>query len=311
VSLIDQPFIKRDYASAEALCGDRLAAFFPMTKGGRVSSISSGGFAVTRMCYEGMIPSQTAPSCPHEAFAICLGLRHNDTEILLDGIWSDRCSPQHQTKMFDLQCEIAVRFRGPFDFLFFYLPRNALREIADERGTGNLDFNVAPGTTIADPVIAQLGAALLPALESPRQANDLFVGHVAMALQAHFVQKYLGRTPRARPFRSGLTARQLRIAKHMMREDLAGNTPLHDVARECGLSRSHFARAFAISVGQPPHQWLLEQRVGVARQLLGDTELSIGEVAARCGFADQSHFTRAFSVRTGLSPGRWRRTRKL
>jgi transcriptional regulator GlxA family with amidase domain len=97
----------------------------------------------------------------------------------------------------------------------------------------------------------------------------------------------------------------------MMREDLTGNTPLHDVARECGVSRSHFARAFAISVGRPPHQWLLEQRVELARQLLGDTELSIGDVAARCGFADQSHFTRVFSARTGLSPGRWRRTRKL
>jgi AraC family transcriptional regulator len=97
----------------------------------------------------------------------------------------------------------------------------------------------------------------------------------------------------------------------MMQEDLAGNIPLQAIARACGLSRSHFARAFAISAGQPPHRWLLEQRVSLARQLLGDCELSVGEIAMRCGFADQSHFTRVFSSRTGLSPGRWRRARNL
>jgi AraC family transcriptional regulator len=311
MSLIERPFPGPDCRVAEALCGDRLAAFFPVIKGGRASSLSSGGFAATRMSYEGIAPSTTAPSPPHEAFAICLSLRQNNTEHSMDGYWSNTCSPQHQSKMFDLQNEITVNFRGSFDFLFFYMQRSALREIADEKGVGSLEVNVAPGIAIADPVIANLGAALLPALESPHETSDLFVGYVAMALQAHFVRKYLGRAPRTRPSRSGLTARQLRIAKHMMQEDLTGSICLHDIARECGLSRSHFARAFAISAGQPPHQWLLEQRVSVARQLLGETELSVGEIALRCGFADQSHFTRVFSARTGLSPGRWRRTRKL
>jgi AraC family transcriptional regulator len=97
----------------------------------------------------------------------------------------------------------------------------------------------------------------------------------------------------------------------MMQEDLTGHVPLDAIARECGISRSHFARAFAISAGRPPHQWLLDQRVNLARQLLGDSELSIGEIAVRCGFADQSHFTRVFAAKVGLTPGRWRRIRKL
>ena len=311
VSFTERPFVKPGCAAADALCGDRLAAFFPVVAGGRVRSVSSGGFAATRMSYEGAMPSKTAPSPPREAFAICLSLRQNNTEHLMDGIWANTCSPQHQSKVFDLQSEVTVGFRGSFDFLFFYMQRSALREIADERGAGSLEVNVTPGIAIADPVIANLGATLLPALDNPHETSDLFVGYVAMALQTHFVQKYLGRAPRMRPSRSGLTARQLRIAKHMMQEDLTGNICLHDIARECGLSRSHFARAFAISAGQPPHQWLMEQRVDFARQLLGETELSVGEIALRCGFADQSHFTRVFSARAGLSPGRWRRVRKL
>jgi AraC-like DNA-binding protein len=83
------------------------------------------------------------------------------------------------------------------------------------------------------------------------------------------------------------------------------------IAQECGLSASHFARAFAISVGTPPHQWLLDQRVDLARQLLGESALPIAEIAIQCGFSDQSHFTRVFAAKTGMPPGRWRRVRKL
>jgi len=300
-----------DGAIADALCGDRLAAFFPMVDRKTVRSVRSGSFGATRMLHQGSAQTSTAPSIPEEAFGVCLGLRGDSSDHSLDGFWSAPSTTREQTKIFDLQCKLVVRFHGTFDFVFFSMPRHSLRELADEQGARNLDFNVAPARATTDPVIAHLGAALLPALDRPHEANDLFIGYVALALQSHFVQTYLGRLQVTRPCRSGLTARQVRIAKQMMQEDLTGNVPLQAIARECGISRSHFARAFTISVGRPPHQWLLDQRVNLARQLLGDSDLSIGEIAIRCGFADQSHLTRVFSAKAGMTPGRWRRARKL
>jgi AraC family transcriptional regulator len=299
-----------DRAIADALCGDRLAAFFPMVDRQQVRSVSSGAFGATRMLHEGTAQTSTTPSTPEEAFGVCLNLKGNRSDHALDGFWSDSSAAKEQTKIVDLQCKLVLRFHGAFDFIFFYMPRRGLRELAGEHGARRLDFSVAPAQVADDPVIAHLGAALLPALDRPHEANDLFIGHIALALQAHFLQTYLGRLQATRACRSGLTTRQLRIAKHMMQEDLTGNVSLDAIARECGISRSHFARAFAISVGRPPHQWLLDQRVNLARQLLGDSELSIGEIAVRCGFADQSHFTRVFSAKVGLTPGRWRRIRK-
>jgi AraC family transcriptional regulator len=295
----------------QALYGDRLAAFFPMVDRRDVKSISSGGFAATRLSCQSITSTKSEPSLPDDAFGLCLSLRRLRTELSLDGRWSESSTSQDETKILDFQSEIILRFHDPFDFLFVYMPRHALREVAELQGIRGLGFDVAPRKSMIDPVIAHLGASLLPTLDNPDEANELFVSHVAMALQVHFVRNYLGGSQGARPYRSGLTARQLRMAKHMMQQNLAANIALHDIARECGLSRSHFARAFAVSTGQPPHQWLMAQRVGLARQLLGGTELSIGEIAMRCGFADQSHFTRVFSARAGMSPGRWRRTRKL
>jgi AraC family transcriptional regulator len=294
----------------EALCGDRLAAFFPMVDRKHVKSISSGAFAATRLSYESASSTKSEPSPPDDAFGLCLSLRRLRTELSLDGHWSESSTSKDEAKILDFQSEIILRFHDSFDFLFFYMPRHALREVAELQGIRSLDFNVALGKSITDPVIAHLGASLLPTLDNPQEACDLFVSYVAMALQMHFVQNYLGGSQGVRPRRSGLTARQLRIAKHMMQQNLAANVPLQDIAQACGLSRSHFARAFAISAGQPPHQWLLEQRIGLACQLLSDGERSIGEVAIRCGFADQSHFTRVFSAKVGQSPARWRRTRR-
>ena len=82
---------------------------------------------------------------------------------------------------------------------------------------------------------------------------------------------------------------------------------MQQIAAEFGLSTSHFSRAFRISTGLPPHQWLLRRRVTTAKQLMTVRDLSLSEIAISAGFANQSHFTRVFSSVVGVSPGAWRR----
>ena len=110
---------------------------------------------------------------------------------------------------------------------------------------------------------------------------------------------------------SGLAPWQLRRAKEMLLADISENLPLTSVAAACRLSVSHFSRAFRISTGTPPHQWLTAARVNNARDLLGQSETSLAEVATMCGFADQSHFSRLFARVHGMSPGKWRREQRV
>jgi AraC family transcriptional regulator len=100
---------------------------------------------------------------------------------------------------------------------------------------------------------------------------------------------------------------QERRAKEILVADLTGATPLSEIALACGLSSAHFARAFRISTGLPPHAWLLTARVERAMTLLRRADMSLSEIALACGFADRSHLSRIFARQTGKSPGLWRR----
>jgi AraC family transcriptional regulator len=135
----------------------------------------------------------------------------------------------------------------------------------------------------------------------------LFLDHVFLALGMHVAQTYGGMRPLSRPMAGGLAPWQVRRAKEIFCAKLDSSISLKEVARECGLSLSYFSRAFRRSMGIPPHTWLLQHRIEVAKEKLRDHRLSVSQVALACGFADQSHLTRVFTSMVGLSPAAWRR----
>ncbi len=129
-----------------------------------------------------------------------------------------------------------------------------------------------------------------------------------MGLLIHLASRYGGIRFDPAATGGGLAPWQERRAKEMLVAQLDGELSIEDLARECDLSRSHFARAFKKSTGQPPHRWLMARRLERAQELLATSSKSVGEIAVTCGFADQSHFTRVFMELHQLPPGQWRRT---
>jgi AraC-like DNA-binding protein len=101
----------------------------------------------------------------------------------------------------------------------------------------------------------------------------------------------------------------LRRAKEILVANSSGQILLADVARECGLSRQYFTKAFKATTGLAPHRWLQQHRIDRAKQFLSGASLPIADIAIQCGFADQSHLTRVFGRIVGTSPAQWRRDR--
>jgi len=197
---------------------------------------------------------------------------------------------------------------SPFDVVNFCVPQSAFDEITSEEGSAPISELHCPiSLARADIVLKNFAQGLLPALAKPDHVNRLFADHAARAVTAHLAKTYGAIPFRAKYGRGGLAPWQERRAKEMLRADLSGDLGLPDLANACRLSAGHFSRAFKRTVGCPPHQWMLHQRVERAKVLMLNTDEPLCSVALDTGFADQSHFTRVFSQHVKASPAAWRR----
>lgn len=111
--------------------------------------------------------------------------------------------------------------------------------------------------------------------------------------------------------KGGLSSFDLRRAMEMI-GSLSGETlTLAALAKELGLSRFHFSRAFKQSTGKTPHAFIAERRLEKSSGMLRSTSLSATEIALECGFGSSSHFAIAFRQAFGVSPTEYRRMCKL
>jgi AraC family transcriptional regulator len=107
--------------------------------------------------------------------------------------------------------------------------------------------------------------------------------------------------------RGQLAPWQIRRVTEYFSAHLGDDIQLKTVCDLIKLSRSYFSRAFKISTGLAPHQWLLQARIAKAKQLLLESGLQLAQIAVDIGFADQAHFTRTFRRMVGQSPRAWQR----
>lgn len=273
-------------------------------------ALARGELAVTQIKSNFPTPEPSRPIAYDEAYLIGLMVEDvPDHELWQEGrATRTPAFAAGQTALFDLRRNPVNYTRTPHHSMHFYLPRGALKELAERNGmsfNGELNFRFANGYD--DPVIRHLGAALLPALEQGGAMSGLFLDHILHAVAAHVLGRYGdGASTQPPPARGGLTPRQLARAQEMMQARLGEDVTLNELAAECDLSVTHFARAFRQSTGSAPYAWLQARRIERAKSLLGTTARSLKEIAIDCGFADQSHFTRTFSRMAGISPGKWR-----
>jgi len=266
--------------------------------------------AVTELRYDDPRRELSSPPVREDAFVVALHLR----DYPVYEYWEDgRAAPVStlragHTLIYDIKREPVFHINNPFHSVHFYCPRSALDAIADNAHAPRIDqLRYKPGVTTDDRVMLGLTQSLFPAFASPEQANRLFTEHVMLAVGNHVASTYGGMRPEHLAVRGGLAPWQEKRAIAMLDANLDGEISPVALARECGLSASHFARAFRASTGLAPHRWLLWRRVEKAKDEMRGSDASLADVALLCGFSSQSHFTRVFVKATGVSPGAWRR----
>ncbi|MDL2234097.1 AraC family transcriptional regulator [Ruminococcaceae bacterium OttesenSCG-928-L11] len=81
---------------------------------------------------------------------------------------------------------------------------------------------------------------------------------------------------------------------------------VEELASLAHLSVSRFRTLFKARTGLSPLDYLTVLRINQARQLMMQTDMSVGEIAGATGYVDQLYFSRIFRKRTGFTPSAYR-----
>jgi AraC family transcriptional regulator len=162
-----------------------------------------------------------------------------------------------------------------------------------------------------DPAVYHIARRLLRERQTSGLGGRLYTEALVTELVIHLLREYS--SPGARENGSSRSPRynQLRPALEMIHDDLQANPSLSALADAVQLSPHHFSRVFKRVTGLSPHQYVLSQRIQLARRLLVETKLSIAEVAHDVGFYDQSHFTYHFKRLVGVTPSAIRERKNI
>jgi AraC-like DNA-binding protein len=111
----------------------------------------------------------------------------------------------------------------------------------------------------------------------------------------------MGHESRSKAMAARRAARWARI-KTLVDASIAQRMTVEDLAKIAGLSPFHFSREFQKALGLPPHAYLTQRRLAVARDLIAQGAMPLAAIAKATGFMTPSHFSNVFRREMGMTP---------
>jgi AraC family transcriptional regulator len=183
-----------------------------------------------------------------------------------------------------------------------HIPRATVERTAEQLGVGAVDYErIDASVRTGDPFLE----SAMRTVSAADEVGDLYAESAAAFLAVHLVARHSGR--RARPPSPVRQDARVRAVIALMRERLAEPLTLADLADEVYVTVFHLVRVFKEATGETPYRFLTRLRVEEAQRLLLSTDLSIAEIAPRCGFATPGALSTAFLRYTGVRPSAYRR----
>jgi YesN/AraC family two-component response regulator len=111
----------------------------------------------------------------------------------------------------------------------------------------------------------------------------------------------------ARPYKIKANSFSTLYAADYVQQHLAKKISVENVARRCGMSKSHFSRTFKKEHGLTFQEFLIKQRMNKAVELLKNTDLHVTQIAFAVGYCELSNFTSIFQRSIGIGPSSFRK----
>lgn len=106
---------------------------------------------------------------------------------------------------------------------------------------------------------------------------------------------------------SGTTGRKVQNVRRIINSNLEKEISIEELACKVNLNRTTLQKVFKEIYGLTVNEYRTKARLQLAKNLLVSTDLSITEIAGRCGYANASKFSEVFKRNEGVLPKDWRK----
>jgi AraC family transcriptional regulator len=170
----------------------------------------------------------------------------------------------------------------------------------------NCNLEIFPKDKLNDPLIYQISLALKHELNTNDSIDRLYTESLTDTLLVHLLRYCSSQSDNRSSSAQGLTNHQLQEILDYIHENIAYDLSLTELATIAGMGVHHFGNLFKRSTGLSPYQYIIQQRLDRAKEMLKDRDRSIVNIAIQSGFASQSHLTRLFSKHLAITPKKYR-----
>jgi len=268
-----------------------------------------GGTRLTQRWEHGAVHDRLA-SMPDHVIMTYYG-NAGDHEIVMSAGAGDRQNITSRTRPGTITIipsghEARWDIAGSIEVSHIYLTQARFQDCTDKLAEGKR-VELLDRVGFEDPAAARIMELLSGEAEFGEPSARLFVEQAIDLLCIQLLRKHtVLSNPVTRP-PAGLAPWQVKRVTAYMLERASESLTLDELASVIHLSRFHFCTAFRLATGKTPHEWLVIQRIDMARKLLEDRVLNITEVGLAVGYGTPSAFTAAFRKIVGCTPTDFRR----
>ena len=189
---------------------------------------------------------------------------------------------------------------GVWEFLWMHINGNAVKAFFDI-----LYPNEIFAVNISEP--EKLSEKSEELMYKIRENDMLSAIHLSAGLHDLFNTLIDDSLKNAREKSRGRYSEYAERAVELIRQRYSEVITIDDIMADIPMSKHHFIRVFKRIMGTTPYNYLTNHRINSAKIFLRTTDMSVSEIADKCGFLDTSNFIAQFKKHTEQKPLEYRR----
>ncbi|MBF7689032.1 helix-turn-helix transcriptional regulator [Acinetobacter rathckeae] len=210
--------------------------------------------------------------------------------------------PQHTESTWDI--------RGDLSFVHLYYTQQHLEQVVTQIWDKEpRHIHLTEQNFVLDEKITSLYRQFITNNDWQQGENLLEMSTAATLLLTHIIKQYSNTSWHVPQLKGGLSTTQRQFIIEWIHHHLDTTLTISELAQTIGISEYHFAHLFTISMGIPPHQYVMQQRLTQAHADILMNHQTLTDIAFKYGFSSSSHFSYRFKKFFGYSPSSLRQSK--